>query len=199
MTQIITFEELGGTNKDLVAMNTPSGGINTNVPLEPCDLIPISACTNLQFYYGFNLNVGETPNCRNDFSNNQVVIPPVLFNVPDGKTFSASYVIQPQKQITLNKTDMGFDRILFLLIQAKCGDFYIGINSDPLFRSRVYMIDSTDLYSCCDSKRSISYQSINTLSIDTLTLQNYYPSTGITLIDGSRIKDIRLQVILIGY
>ena len=197
MTQVITFDELNG-DKNITNLN-PSGGINTNVPLDLCELVPVGTCTNLQFYYGFNLNVGETPTCRNDFSNTQIVIPPTLFNVPNGKTFSASYVIQPQKHISINKNDLGFERILFLLVQAKCGDFYIGINSEPLFRSKVYVLDSTDLYHCCDDKRSISYQSINTLTVNTLTLQNYYPPTGINLIDGSRIIDIRLQVVLIGY
>lgn len=198
MIQTITFEEVSG-NRNSITPQDSGNGINTNVPLQPCDLIPIGICTNLQFYYGFSLNIGETPNCRNDFSNTQVVIPPTLFNIPDGKTFSASYVISPEKQITLNITDLGFERVVFLLVQAKCGDFYIGVNSEPLFRSKVYMLDATDLYQCCDDNKTVSYQSRHTLTTSVLSIKNYYPPTGMYLIDGSRLRDIRVQVILIGY
>lgn len=200
MTQIITFEEVNNeSDKPCLTKPPTSGGINTNVPLNYCDLVPIGICTNLQFYYSFNLNVGESPNCRNDFSNTQIVIPPTLFNIPNGKAFNASYVLSPNNQITLEVTTLGFQRVMFLLLQAKCGDFYIGLNSDPLFRSKVYVLDATDLYSCCDDKNTVSYQSMNTLSVNNIVLKNYYPPNGIVLIDGSKIKDIRVQVIIIGF
>lgn len=199
MTQVITFEEVSGGGNNSITTQDTSNGINTNVPLQYCDLVPVGTCTNLQFYYGLSLNVGETPNCRNDFSNTQVVIPPTLFNIPDGKTFNASYVISPEKQITLNISDLGFERVMFLLIQAKCGDFYIGVNSEPSFRSKIYMLDATDLYQCCDENKTVSYQSKQTLTTSSIIIKNYYPPTGMYLIDGSRLRDIRVQVILIGY
>lgn len=169
------------------------------------DCIPISyaSCNFLNIVYSLYMDLEEIPDCNLSNGCNKFIIPPQKITIPDGKTLQINYDIEPQQEISIDFKSLGYKRILYFLLQAKCGDFiYKFSDCQNWVKARTVFQDLTDYRICCDENIFVSkpvYDSEFYSFYPTVTLKNYFPKKGIFIKPDLLIKNIRVYLVLVGF
>jgi len=180
---------------------------NINSPMinneEECVPIRYAKCTFLNIVYGLFMDLDEVPDCDLNTSCNKFTIPPQLVSIPDGKSSQMNYDISPQQEISINFSSFGMERLLYFILQAKCGDFLYKFDTcNSWVKARTIFQDLTDFRICCDDGFNFLHKPVydNTPFPfhQSITLKNYFPKEGLFIKPDLKIKNIRVYMIAVG-
>lgn len=171
---------------------------------EECTPIRYATCTFLNIVYGLFMDLDEVPDCDLNTSSNKFTIPPQLVSIPDGKSIQINYDISPQSSIDINFKSLGLEKVLYFILQAKCGDFLYKFDTcDKWVKARTVFQDLTDFRVCCEDSTNFLHKPVykedNYSFPESISLKNYFPKDGLFIKPDLMIKNIRVYMILVGF